>query len=693
MHHIVYPPSPSLVSEEKLKPSASFKKQVAKVIVAIAWFFVVYLLLVISAVLLAAFCCYLGLQIIIAFPKFITLVAGLGLVGVGVSVIFFLIKFIFSVSKNENPRRVQVTETEQPALYAFIRRLSEETKTPFPRKIYVSPDVNACVFYNSSFWSMFFPVRKNLEIGLGLVNSINISEMKAVIAHEFGHFSQRSMKLGSFTYNVNRIIYNMLYENNSYTAFLNGWGNLHGVLSFFAGITVKIAQGIQYILKQMYGVINKSYMSLSREMEFHADAVAASVAGGNNVVSGLSRIEVAAGCYNTALQNAEELLKEKKIARNIFDHQRIIFKRMGEKYQLPLSKDIPKVSFEFVQSFSTSRINYEDQWASHPGLADRKAHLELLDLNVAPDETSAWVLFQDQAQLQETITRNLYTSIDVAKDGETLDTPVYENWYAHKTEQYRLPEAYHGYYDDRFIESKDWNLETLNSKPQSLTFDELFTPEKSNLFKQLQSNERDMEVLKAIHEKQISITSFDFDGAKYKASESALVVSQLQKEIELQKEEIKLADQQAYLFFYAITPSVKSEYLSFRQTKVQYDEYIKVAGDTIQCIQPLYHGQLQLEEVNGIVNTLRNSHEMVLKRILRETLGSTILTEEKNPELYESVQIFLGKQYAYFMGNSFHNDELNHLHSLIVEMGTFMYNNMFTRYKKLLEIQIALISD
>jgi len=33
-------------------------------------------------------------------------------------------------------------------------------------------------FYNSSFWSMFLPVRKNLEIGLGLVNSINISEFK-----------------------------------------------------------------------------------------------------------------------------------------------------------------------------------------------------------------------------------------------------------------------------------------------------------------------------------------------------------------------------------------------------------------------------------------------------------------------------------------------------------------------------------
>jgi hypothetical protein len=40
---------------------------------------------------------------------------------------------------------------------------------------------------------MFLPVRKKLEIGVGPVNSINASELKAVIAHEFVHFSKRSM--------------------------------------------------------------------------------------------------------------------------------------------------------------------------------------------------------------------------------------------------------------------------------------------------------------------------------------------------------------------------------------------------------------------------------------------------------------------------------------------------------------------
>src|SRR5690606_17844105 len=116
-------------------------------------------------------------------------------------------------------------EQEQPVLFEFIRTLSKETRTPFPKRIYLSSDVNAAVFYDSNFWSMLLPVRKNLQIGLALVNSVNLSELKAILAHEFGHFSQRSMKLGSYVYNVNQVIYNLLYDNDGYSSALQKWAN------------------------------------------------------------------------------------------------------------------------------------------------------------------------------------------------------------------------------------------------------------------------------------------------------------------------------------------------------------------------------------------------------------------------------------------------------------------------------------
>ena len=76
-----YPPSPAMVAPEKLNPSPAFRKQVAKVITAIILFFIAYLFLVAAAIALAITCCYVGIMLIVALPKFITLVAGLGLVG------------------------------------------------------------------------------------------------------------------------------------------------------------------------------------------------------------------------------------------------------------------------------------------------------------------------------------------------------------------------------------------------------------------------------------------------------------------------------------------------------------------------------------------------------------------------------------------------------------------------------------
>ena len=326
---LIYPVSPQGIDPSITETSAGFKKEVTKVMSSIVLFFIVYIILILLAIGLAMGCVAGGIWIIVASPRIITLMIGAGLVGLGLMVVFFLIKFIFAVNRFDHSNSILITEEDQPKLFAFIKKLTAETQTPFPKKIYISPEVNASVFYDSSFWSMLLPVKKNLQIGLGLVNSVTLDEFKAVMAHEFGHFSQRSMKLGSFVYNVNRVIYNMLYENNGYGRTLQRWANISGYFAFFAGLTAKIVEGIQWILKKMYSVINKNYMGLSREMEFHADAVAASVSGGNNLISALRRLEIANTSYAVVLNRYNDWLKEKCIGSNIYPDQRIVLKQLS----------------------------------------------------------------------------------------------------------------------------------------------------------------------------------------------------------------------------------------------------------------------------------------------------------------------------------------------------------------------------
>lgn len=667
--------------------------QAIKVMMAILLFLFTYVMLLAVAVGLAVACCYAGIWLIILKPMFLTIILGLGLIGVGVSVCYFLVKFMFAVSKDENAYRIPVTEAEQPELFAFIRRLTAETNTRFPKKIFLSPDVNACVFYHSSFWSMFLPIRKNLEIGLGLVNSINISEFKAVMAHEFGHFSQRSMKLGSFTYNTNRIIYNMLYDNKGYTAFLQSWGGLHSGLAFFANITIRIAQGIQWILRGMYRIINKSYLALSREMEFHADTIAASVAGGNNLVTALSRVEVANGCYSSAINAANEWLREKKVARNIFSNQLIVFRAIASRHRLPLKQGLPEVNHQFIRSFSKSRINYKNQWASHPTLDERRQHLEQVAMDAPADDTSAWALFHNAAGLQESVTAHLYHDVPMEGNMQQCGDEEFETWHAEQEQTYSLPAAYKGFYDSRFIGIADWDLSGDEYPPQPGDFDELFNEENGQIQASINNNENDLALVAAIKENRLDVTSFDFDGIKYTRSDCDSIIARLEKENEDLKARQAALDKQAFRFFCTHAngqkQAVLAQYRQFQAFCKRNGHYVEIAHKINTILQPFYEGGLTVDEVNTAVTELRNTHEWELKRALQAFMDERVITPESHGDLHARITAFIAARYTYFKDNVFQNDELSELYDLAIKVAGEIGDLRFRCYKQLLETQLA----
>lgn len=442
----LYPVTPLHVPLSVTNPSAGFKKEVKKVMSSIILFFVVYVLLMLLSVALAIGCLYAGVFVMFSSGHLIGLIAGLGIISIGIMVFIFLIKFIFSVKKHDESGTVQVTETEQPGLFQFIRQLTADTQTQFPKKIVLSPEVNASVYYNDSFWSMIFPVKKNLQIGLALVNSLTLSEFKAVMAHEFGHFSQRSMKLGSFVYNVNKAIYNMLYENKDFGNFLSKWGSLHWAIGIFVWVTVQLLQGIQYILQQMYGFINKNYMGLSREMEFHADAVAASVSGSNNLVTALRKTEITDLCYQTVIQKANEYLGDNLKFENIYYNHDEVMKKYAALNNLPLENATPVPDEAFFKNFQLHKVNIKDQWASHPPREEREAHLLQLNVDAVRDDQPAWVIFNDAENLQKKITTQLYRTVPDQQDKETINAAAFKERYLGDIASYSLPDAYNSFY-------------------------------------------------------------------------------------------------------------------------------------------------------------------------------------------------------------------------------------------------------
>lgn len=697
-----YPASPQNVPVSVTQPSAAFKKEVGKVLWAIVLFFTVYLLLIAASLLLAAACVYLGVWVMVHMTHIITILAGLGIISIGIMVFFFLVKFIFSVKKFDESGSMVITESEQPQLFAFIKQLTVDTQTPFPKKIVLSPEVNACVYYNDSFWSMLFPVKKNLQIGLGLVNTLTLSEFKAVMAHEFGHFSQRSMKLGSFVYNVNKAIYNMLFDNKGFAGFLQGWGSIHYAITIFVHLTIYIITGIQKVLQVVYRFVNKRYMALSREMEFHADAVAASVSGSNNCISSLQKLEVGEICYQTVINKANEQLNLKQAFLNVYDNHNEVMRQYALHNNLPLQNHTPLADADFFKKFAINKVNVKDQWASHPPREEREQHLQNLAVMVEPDNRPAWLLFSDATALQQKATHLLYKTVPDEAQLPRMEAAAFKAQYQLEIDKYTLPAVYNGFYDNRRMPDMDFAavMEKPYEAPINPTqFATLFADEWVTLCKLLAANEQDVMILKALADKQIDAQSFDYDGQKMNKSEAAALAEKINQTIAEQQRQLQQHEEAIVGFFYKAAlkagpdkaAMLKEKYLAHFEQRRKTDEFIQGAQRVENELLPLFSGApIEHEDVVLLGRNVRNEVGGI-RPIIKEWLANGAY--DSNEDLKKDIAQFIERNYGYYHSDSFFVGELQILHRLINETLYLRNEVQFISFKALLQYQLDIYQE
>lgn len=330
----------------------------------------------------------------------------------------YLIKPLFAFKKNHNETCVEVFETECPDLFAMIRDVAGKTGCKMPKHVYLSPDVNACVFYDTSFWSIFFPIKKNLEIGLGLFDGTSVEEVKSIIAHEFGHFSQNSMKVGSTVYVTNTVLHDLIYAEDFWDRFVDKWClSDTGVIRFFGVLTRGLTNIIKRLTFYVYKFVQKGYLKLSRYMEYDADNIACQCVGSDNFVSAMCKIDSLSnkdGLYKHLLSN---LIDEKKIVANYFIGKRIVANIIP-------NKDMPVLQYDEqlikpIRTFEIeSRVKVEDVWSSHPSLEDRldNARAQHCPATVSGNPIPAWSLIPDV--ILERVSTNYTSFIRKNVDGE-----------------------------------------------------------------------------------------------------------------------------------------------------------------------------------------------------------------------------------------------------------------------------------
>ena len=399
----IYPLGPKSIPAELTKPSTAYKHRAWLAVASLALFLVLYLALAVWFVWTA-------------YRMFGAAAAGgpdvlwhALIAGSAAFLALFMLKALFFIERGGPPDAVEVTKTEQPRLFAFLYRLADEAGAPRPHKVYLSARVNAAVFYDLSVLNLVFPSRKNLEIGLSLVNVLTLSEMKAVLAHEFGHFAQRSMAIGSWVYIAQQIASHVVAKRDALDKLLQFISNVDLRIAWVGWLLSLVVWSIRSLMDTLLRLVVLAQRALSRQMEFQADLVAVSLTGSDEIVHALHKLQAADDAWEQALGFCNAEIQRERLPHDLFAVQTRIVEKMAqilndETYgRTPPAAANPQSRRVFKSAFAQP----PQMWSTHPSSFDREENAKRRYLAAPPDTRSAWLLFDNAEAVKTRVVQDL----------------------------------------------------------------------------------------------------------------------------------------------------------------------------------------------------------------------------------------------------------------------------------------------
>lgn len=193
---------------------------------------------------------------------------------IGVILLFFMVKPLFARRSRSAPVRT-LHVAEEPLLFALVTRVAQTVGAPEPKRIDVDCQANATAGFES-----FLAGDMVLTIGLPLAARLSVSQLAGVVAHELGHFSQRTgMRLSYLVRSIDAWFARIVCERDDWDQrLLNGaeredWLALVYQLSL---ICVWLTRRVLWVLMAL-GQAMSCFML--RQMEYDADRYETRLAG------------------------------------------------------------------------------------------------------------------------------------------------------------------------------------------------------------------------------------------------------------------------------------------------------------------------------------------------------------------------------------------------------------------------------
>jgi len=294
-----------------------------------------------------------------------------------------------------NPPWPRLTAEEHPRLFAEIYEVAKLTGQEMPAEVYLDPDVNAWVAQRGGI--MAIGSRRVMGIGLPLMAVLSVAELRAVMAHEFGHYHGGDTRLGPWVYKT-RIAIIRTVQNLA----RGGSALLQKPFVWYGNMFLRITHAI------------------SRRQELAADALAAQVAGAGAQSSALRTIHRAALGFQPFIQSELEPV-------------------LGAGYRPPIASGftrflgatpIVRAVDEMMQKElqSTEKNPYD----THPPIRERLAAMEVLpqDGMMRGGEDPALSLLDRVAEMEARLLKAMVTKqlspVDWDAVGQKVYIPMWE---------------------------------------------------------------------------------------------------------------------------------------------------------------------------------------------------------------------------------------------------------------------------
>lgn len=295
----------------------------------------------------------------------------LGVLAVPALYVLFTALLTFERTRDDDAPGVPVTPEEQPGLWAVVRELAQEVGTRPPDQIYLIPQVNASV-YEQTKWVGLRVRRRRMFIGAQLFAGMRVSQLRAILGHELGHYSNRHTRFAGATYRGRQTIGRVVdgLQRSSWSALV-----LRPVFSTYAA---------------MYFAVS---MRVNREQELAADAASARVAGTTAATTALREVEVLDTVWWLFLNDYATIAW----AAGYRPQQ------MAEGYQLLLADDKRAEEMASLRENPPSRP--ASKYDSHPPTSERIALMEAApEIPVPPGgERPAMDLLRDGPELLDAV--------------------------------------------------------------------------------------------------------------------------------------------------------------------------------------------------------------------------------------------------------------------------------------------------